>query len=100
MAMCFYLNLLHSDGMWSTRKDGSQNSDPTLAWIGDGFIFCDWAGQVGDSNSDSDLIVFHSGCKAMHDRTASSLTKGHLWHDGSNSDNSLSELYDEKEAQK
>ena len=41
MAMHFHLNLLHSNGMWSTRKDGSQNSDPTLAWIGDGFIFCD-----------------------------------------------------------
>ncbi len=100
MAMCFHLNLLHGDGMWSMRKDGSQNSNPTLAWIEDSFIFCDWAGQVGDSDSDSNLIVFHGGCKATCDRTASGLMKRHSQCDGSDSDNSLSELYDEKEEQK
>ncbi len=100
MAMSFHLNLLHGDGMWSTRKDGSQNSDPTLAWIGDGFIFCDWAGQVGDSDSDSDLIVFHGRCKAICDRAASGPMRRLSQHDGSNNDNSLSNLYDEKEAPK
>ncbi len=64
MAMRFHLNLLHSGGLWTMRRDGSQNSDPTLAWTDAGFVFCDWIGQEDDHDSDPDLLIFHSGCVA------------------------------------
>ena len=91
MAMHFHLNLLHGNGLWSMRRDGSQNSDPTLAWIEEGFIFC-------DDDSDLNLIIFYGGHRVTHDKVVGRPGEKLSQCGDSDSDNSLLNLYDEKEA--
>ncbi len=83
-----------------TRRDGSQNSDPTLAWLEEGFVFCDWVGQASDDDSDPDLLIFYGGCKATHDKAAAGVEEKISQHNDSESDNSLSNLYEVKEVPK
>lgn len=53
------MNLLHAGGIWFMHADGSQNTDPTLLWIEDGMIFCDWRGN--DLDMKDNLVVTHRG---------------------------------------